>query len=234
MHLGRTLILTLMTLCPTLFTTAYANVLEVSAGLAAGRFSQGVNLTGSELTADIATEWSSNTGWFTTLACFANDNRTPRRLLQRGCDARMGWFTPVNSEHAVSFAVSRHDYSSPTLSGWEYTDVSLNWHIGKNHTLELRASDDLLGRGFGSVTTRLQAFRPIGNHWSVHIDTGLIGMQRAAPVSSLHYGMLGLRYSRGRWVTEFKAMLSDSAYQQFANLDFNQSELGISIRYRVY
>jgi hypothetical protein len=215
------------------FSNAHADVVEIIGGLDFGRFSEGVNLTSGRLNGDLSTEWSANNGAFSSLSCFINDNALSKAI-QRGCDVSLGWFRPLNERHAITGSIARHDYSSPVLSDWQYTDARLSWHIGRNYMLDLRASDSLLGQGFAAVTTSLHASRQITEKWHLNFEAGVTSLQRSAPVSTLGYGILGAEYALGRWATLIRLKLSDSAYTRFVKLDFEQTELSVSLRYRLY
>jgi len=146
----------------------------------------------------------------------------------------LGWFAAINNNHAVTFAISRHDYSSPVLRGWQYSDVSASWHIGRTKKLKLRAVDSLLGQGHAAITTSFHAMRPLNDQWRLKFEAGLTSLESSAPVSQLEYGLVSAEYGRGRWAAEFKLMLSSSDYRQFVKLDLDQPEVGISLRYRLY
>ncbi len=214
-------------------SNAHADVIEIIGGLGIGRFNQGVNLSSGQLNSELNAEWSADNGAFSSLSCFISENRLGRAI-QRGCDLSLGWFKPLNEQHAITGSIARHDYSSPVLSGWQYTDASLSWHIGRDNTLQVRASDSLLGQGFASVTTSFHGSRPIAEKWRLNFEVGVTSLQSSTPVNTLEYGILSAEYARGRWATMIKVMLSDSEYQRFVKLDFEQSELSISLRYRLY
>ena len=212
---------------------ARADVTELVGGLDTGHFIEGVNLTGNQLSASLAGEWSANSGAFATLSCFISENEN-RLAIQRGCDASLGWFAPVNESNAVTLEVSQHDYSSPVLSGWEYTDASVSWHLGKRYMVKLKASDSLLGQGFSAVTTSFHLSQPLNDKWRVKFEGGLTSLQNAAPVDSLEYGLLSAEYGSGRWATELKVMFSSSDYRRFVKLDLDQPEISLNFRYRMY
>ncbi|RBP50621.1 hypothetical protein [Arenicella xantha] len=219
--------------CFIIVNTARADVIEFTGGLESGRFIDGVNLTSNYPTVALSGEWSANGGGFAALSCFAGEN-VNRVVIQRGCDAKLGWFTPLNERQAISFAVSRHDYSSSTLKGWEYTTASAKWHLGKRYTLAVKATDSLLGQGASGVTTSLQFSQPLRDNWRLKLEAGLTSLQSSAPVDSLEYGQLGIEYAQSRWTTELKFMLSSSDYKRFVKLNIEQPEVAINVRYRIY
>jgi len=226
-------LLTLATPHCGLETARASGTLEAFTGIGSSRFSEGVNLTGNKITADVSAEWSANNGGFASVSCFINEGGQ-NNAIQRGCDASAGWFVPITKSHAVSAAISRHDYSSPGLRGWQYTDVSVDWHIGKNHTFKAKASDSLLGQNHNSITGAFFTSRALNDNWRLNFEAGVTRLQDSAPVRSLEYGVVGLEYSRGRWVGELKTMLSSSDYKRFVKLDFEQPAVGLSLRYRLY
>jgi len=217
----------------TVSIVARADVVELTGGLESGRFIDGVNLTANKLSTGLAAGWSGDNGAFASLSCFTRENDTSVAI-QRGCDGSLGWFKPISGNHAVTFALSRHDYSSSQLNGWQYTDASVSWHIGRSNKLKVRASNSLLGQGFASVTTSYHALRPLSEKWRLKFEAGLTALEGAAPVSQLEYGIVGLEYGRGRWAAELKLMVSGSDYKQFVKLDLDEPEASFSLRYRLY
>lgn len=229
----RCFILSLLLLVQESQTNAYADVLELSGAIESGRFIDGVNITKNQLSAALRAEWSGESGAFASLYCFMSENQQ-RLAIQRGCDASAGWFTPINELHALTFAVSRHDYSSTQLNRWEYTDLSVSWHLGKTTMLKLRGSDSLLGQGFSSVTTSVHFTKPLNDNWRVQLEAGLSSLQSSAPVDNLKYGVLSAQSGRGAWVTELNLMLSSSDYKRFVRLAIDEPEIGVRLRYRFY
>ncbi len=217
----------------TVTAVARADVVELTGGLESGRFIDGVNLTANKLSTGLAAGWSGDNGAFASLSCFTRENDASVAI-QRGCDGSLGWFKPINENHAFTFALSRHDYSSPKLTGWQYTDASVSWHIGRLNKLKIRTSDSLLGQGFASVTTSYHALRPLSEKWRFKFEAGLTALEGSAPVSQLEYGLVGLEYGRGRWAAELKLMVSSSDYKQLVKLEFDQPEASFNLRYRLY
>ena len=233
MYSIKILVLALLITNQMIFNVVRADVVELVGGLELGRFSQGVNLIGNELSVGLSGTWSANNGAFASLSCFVSENGE-RNTIQRGCDGSLGWFAPINDRHALTLSVSQHDYSSPVLKGWQYTDVSLRWHIGKTYAMEVQASDSLLGQGFSSLKASFHATHPLSKRWRANIEAGIISLQSSAPVSTLEYGVASLVFGKERWSTELKIMLSSSEYERFTNLDFNQPEFSVNFRYRIY
>lgn len=212
---------------------ARAQVLEVVAGVESGRFIDGVNLTGNEITSHLSADWSLSNGVFSSLSCFLGENGNAR-VVQRGCDLSAGWFVPISDSQAMTMEVSRHDYSSPTFRGWQYTDASFQWHINKNYGVGLKLGDSLLGQGFKSATLSIQASKEVNNHWRMNFNAGVTSLNNSADISTLQYGILSAEYGRDRWVSELKLMLSSSSYSRLVNLDIEQPEIAVNIRYRIY
>jgi hypothetical protein len=233
MQANKILILMLVVLCHMTFTVARADVVELIAGFESGRFIEGVNLTANQYSASAAGEWSGDNGVYTSLSCFIGEN-AGRALIQRGCDGSIGWFTALSSRHAITLAASRHDYSSPVLVGWEYTDVSASWHFGKTTMLTLKGTDSLLGRGFSAVTASFHLSQPISDRWRMKFEAGVTSLQSSAPVSKLEYGILSAEYGHNRWVAEIKLQRGSKDYQRFVRLDHEQLEIAVNIRYRMY
>lgn len=223
----------LVIICHATFAVARADVVELIAGFESGRFIEGVNLTGNQSSGSVTGEWSADNGMYTSLSCFIGEN-AGRALIQRGCDGTVGWFGAINSRHAITLSASRHDYSSPVLSGWEYTDVSASWHFGKAYMLTVKGSDSLLGQGFSSVTTSFHLSQPLSDRWRMKFEAGVTSLQSSAPVNALEYGMIGAEYARNRWLTEIKLQRSSNDYQSFVKLDLDQSEIAVNVRYRLY
>lgn len=212
---------------------ANADILEITGAIESGRIIDGVNLTKNQLSTAVGVEWSANNGGFAKLECFLAENEG-RIAIQRGCDASLGWFKPLNDYHALTFNVSRHDYSSPKLKGWEYTDASVSWHLGKTVMLRLKGSDSLLGQGSSSVTTSLHFNQPLNERWGVKFEAGAISLESSATQDRLAYGLISTQYSKGRWAAKLNLMLSSSAYNRFSKLEVGQPEVGVSVRYRLY
>lgn len=233
MQANKISILMLVIICHATFAVARADVVELVAGFESGRFIEGVNLTGNQYSGSLAGEWSADNGVFTSLSCFIGEN-AGRALMQRGCDGTLGWFGALSSRHAITLAASRHDYSSPVLTGWEYTDVSASWHFGKKYMLTLKGTDSLLGQGFSAVTTSFNLSQALSDSWRMKFEAGVTSLQSSAPVSALEYGIIGAEYGRNRWVAEVKLQRSSNDYQRFVKLDLEQSEIAVNVRYRMY
>lgn len=212
---------------------AQADMLEVVANIESGRVIDGVNLTDNQLNAGLTTEWSADNGVFASLSCFVGEKRS-QRAIQRGCDGSMGWFTPINDTHAVSLAVSRHDYSSPILRGWQYTAASVNWHMGSHHTLKIRATDSLLGQRFSATTASYHVSKPLNDKWSLNFEGGVTSLSGSDSISTLEYGILSTDYTRGRWNTQLVLILSSSNYKRLVGLDIDQPDVSINFRYQLY
>ena len=212
---------------------SHANVIEVIGGIESGRFIDGVNLTNNPLAMSLHTEWSAQNGGFVSLSCFITE-RGAKNAINRGCDTSLGWFKALNNKHAITLAVSRHDYSSPLLRGWQYNDISASWHIGKKNKLKIKASDSLLGQNVNSVTASLHTARALNKHWYINLEAGLTSLEGSAQVNNLEYGVIGLHYRRGRWSSELKAMLSGSNYRRFVALDIDKPAISWNLKYRLY
>ncbi len=213
---------------------AHANVLEVSAGLETGRFIDGVNLSDNHPGVALAAEWSSDQGIFTSLSCFVSDG-SQRNSIQRGCDLGLGMFVALNDEHAFSLELGRHDYSSDVLSGWEYTDASVSWHLGRKHMLTLSATDSLLGQGVAATSLSYQTSTSLNDNWTAKFGVSLSSLEESAKkVDGLEHLTFGVQHNRGRWATEFKLLVKSSDYRRFVKIDQNEPELALNIRYRLY
>lgn len=210
-----------------------ADVIEAFTGLETGRFAEGVDLSGNNPSASLGVEWSGDSGAFLSLSCFMSENNFSNSI-QRGCDGDLGWFIPVSEKYAVTLAMSQHDYSSPVLSGWQYTDVSASWHLGMNNKLQIKGTDSLLGQDANALSTSFHSSRNLSDLWRLNIEAGLISLQNSAPVDRLQYAILGIEYGQRRWSTQLKFMFSSSDYERFVNLEQKQPALSFSIRYRLY
>lgn len=212
---------------------SHADVIELVGGFESGRFIEGVNLTDNQLSTHLNAQWSANNGVFASLSCFITE-RGEKNAINRGCDSTLGWFKPINDKHAVTLAVSRHDYSSPLLRGWQYTDISASWHLGKNHKLNVKATDSLLGQNVSSLTTSVFTSKALSDRWRMSFEAGFTTLESSAPVDTLEYAVLGAAYRRGRWSSEFKVMVSSSDYRRFVILDQDKPSLSVNFRYRLY
>lgn len=223
------LTLLLMVLTP----LAKANTVELVGQVGVGRFIDGVNLTANNLFASLSSEWSAHNGAFVSLSCFGRENNLDVAI-QRGCDAELGWFKPINDQHAFTVTISRHDYSSPKLSGWEYTDARFRWHLGKQNSIGLRASDSLLGQGFSSTTAFFESSKKLTDRLGVGLEAGYTVLESNPKARSLAYAVLGSEYGFKRFSVGVKLLISDSNYKRYVALDVKQPELAVDISYRFY
>lgn len=220
---------------PVLISThVHANVLELTAGLETGRFIDGVNLSDNYPGAALAAEWSTAKGVFTSLSCFISE-ADQRNSIQRGCDLGLGMFVPLNENHALTFALGRHDYSSDVLSGWEYTDASISWHMSRKHLLKFSATDSLLGQNVAATSFSYQGSTSLNDRWSANFGLSLSALEESAKdVDSLKHLTIGVQHNRGRWTTELKFLIKSSDYRRFVKIDQSEPELALNIRYRIY
>ncbi len=212
---------------------AHADTLEVNGQLGVGRLIDGVNLTGDNAYVSLSSEWSANNGLFVSLSCFGRENNS-EVAIQRGCDAELGWFKPINDKNAITLIISRHDYSSVELIGWQYTDARLRWHLSKQHSIGLRASDSLLGQGFASATAFVETSAKLNDRVGVSFEAGYTTLKSNPKASSLSYALLGADYRLNRLSFGVELLISDSNYQRFLKLDVEQPEFSANLTYRFY
>ncbi len=216
-----------------LFSGAGHAAVEVTGGVESGRFIDGVNLTDNRPSTFLSAEWSAYNGAFAGLSCFLSE-QSDRVIIQRGCDAQLGWFVPVNERHAFTFAISRHDYSSPRLTEWEYTDASARWHIGKTASLGVRVSDSLLGQDIASATLFSEFSYAVTERVGLGLELGHASLESNLKTDSLMYALARVEYGFERWTVKVKALLRDSNFEDFSRIDNDRSDIGVTVQYRFY
>ncbi len=210
-----------------------SSTVEVFGEFGVGKFIDGVNLTGNKPYSSAMAEWSADKGQFAAVGCFLRGNNQ-EVAVQRGCDLQIGWFVPINEQRALTFSVSRHDYSSPKLSGWQYTDAQIRLHLGKSYSVGLRGSDSLLGRGYSSTTAFFETSRALTNRLSLNLEAAHTKLESNPRANNLSYALLGLDFHFERLSVGAKLLLADSNYQRFVKLEFEQPAFGVNLRYRFY
>lgn len=233
MDISKIVTLALLASYQSVFSIARADVIELTGALESARFVNGLNLTNNQFSGMISGEWSANNGTFSSLSCFFAEH-SERRAAQRGCDASVGWFGVINEKNALTLALTQHDYSGPELIGWEYTDATLNWHIGKNNLVTFRITDSLFGRNFTALTTSFEHSKVLSDQLRVKFEVGFTSLQSAAPIDTLEYGVISAEYGDERWVAELKLIYSGSGYNRFVQFDTESTGIAVNFRYRLY
>lgn len=210
-----------------------ADALEVTATLASGHFVRGVDATNDQPVVSLRADYSFNSGYFVAAECYRSTNREKASLPQ-ACQLNAGYFKLLEDNQAVEFSIAYNDYREIAASQWDYAELTGSWHLNRNLTFSLSASDDWFGRGFASMAGDVAYRYHINHKLSARMRAGLLVLENRAPENYFEHIELGLHYAKARWGIGVSAMLVDSDIRRMTHFDLDQPELNINISYQLY
>lgn len=214
--------------------TAKADVLQVNTAITNGHFVRGQNLTDGQPTVSLSADWSMDNGLFTGAECYKS-NSARDRSLSTGCEYYLGYFKAFNNGQAITTTIKHNDYSTFKKDSWDYTQASVDWHLNRNATINLTATDDWLGRGFATVALDASLNRKITEKFSAQFSAGVMKIESSAPVDHIELAELSMQYEHERWLARLSTTFTDTDdLQRMTQLDVSQPEISFSIKYRLY
>jgi len=213
--------------------STYAATTQISAGIESSHFVDGLNLTDDQPSANLSIDVSFDQGLFLGSDCYHSEVDDGLGL-ERGCDYYLGYFRPISDTQAITASVTQHDYQRILNQEWDYTELSLDWHLSRRATLSVAATDDWFGRGFETVSLSGKFEHPLSKSFKAIIEGGVINLESRAPVNALEFGKLSLQHQKERWTSELSLILSDNDFRRMTRFDVDQPEVALSFSYRLY
>ncbi|MEM7360070.1 MAG: hypothetical protein AAF431_13290 [Pseudomonadota bacterium] len=135
---------------------------------------------------------------------------------------------------AFSTQLTHHDYSRGLGGEWDFTDLAVNWHLSKSTVVSAVYSKDWLNRPFDTIA--IQAATRVGllERLDLNISGGLTSLGSSAPIDSLYSAKTSLTFSHFRWTTEAGVIFSDDDQRQVLPFDVDETEVFLTITYRLH
>lgn len=206
---------------------------QISIGVESNHFVEGLNLTDDNPALNLAIDVSFDHGTFFGGDCYrANVDRGAG--LKSGCDYYLGYFKPLSKNQALTLSATHHDYQRTSGRQWDYTELSVEWHVSRKATLSVSATDDWFGRGFETVSLNGKFEYPLSASLSTILEGGIVNLESRAPIDSLEFGKLSLQHQHKRWTSKLSVIASDNDLRRMTRFDVDQPEIALSISYRLY
>lgn len=212
---------------------ANADVFQVNAGIATSHFERGINISEEQAVASLSLDWSSNQGLFAGTECYQSNSKS-RHTLPHGCQFYLGYFTTLQNKQALSVSLTHKDYANTIERQWDYTLVTLDWHLNQRIMLSLSATDDWLGRSFAATMLDGKIQYPLNKHVNTYIGLGLMRFESTTPIDQAALFEAGLSFEKNRWRIGLDLISTSRDMTRMTGFDIDQPEVSFNIRYRLY
>lgn len=206
---------------------------QVIAKIQSSHFLEGTNLTDNSPSAAINIDWSSNSGFFVGLDCFASSIKKSDGI-DIGCDTYGGYFKKLNVNNALSAKITRHQYSEGFGQEWDFTEFSSSWHIGNTTQISAIYSQNWLNRPFDTVSLKGQSKLAISEKLNLDLSGNIMKIESGAPVNTLMYARATLSYTHNRWTADIGIAHTGRDQLRMVPFDADTAQLFFAINYRLY
>lgn len=209
-----------------------AATLQANAGIHSSFFYEGINLTDDLAAASFSSELSFDQGTFTGIDCYAAE--TGRDILKRGCSYYLGYFQTLNNNQAFSFLATNNDYTQALNQDWDFVEFSANWHINRSTNLSVNYSDDWFNRGYDSFALKGDFSQSLSDNFSASLALSFTSLGEPSQVDNFTFAKASLNYNRQRWSANLSISRPDKELTQIIPFDVDQSEISLTITYRLH